>query len=216
MVDDEYVKQLEDVIKKMLAPLKDIPLKIVIKSLSGYDIIDFDRSDPKDKELLDCLINTCKNAMQSINLNGIKPKSDRPNEAGNAIEPYVKNELTKLGCNAHTPITASGKEKSSGYPDIVFTDKTGRENYLECKTFNENSLNSSLRSFYLSPSNDFKITANAHHFLVSFEMEKRQLRFYAKGFKLLTLEKLNVDVKNEFNTNNKELYKAENILFEYP
>ena len=214
MVDDEYVKQLEDVIKKMLAPLKDIPLKIVIKSLSCYDIIDFDNNDPADKELLDCLIEACKNAMQSINLNGID--TARPNEAGNAIEPYVKNELTRLGCNAHTPITASGKEKSSGYPDIVFTDKAGRENYLECKTFNENSLNSSLRSFYLSPSNDFKITANAHHFLVSFEMEKRQSGFYVKGFKLLTLEKLNVDVKNEFNTNNKELYKAENILFEYP
>ena len=52
MVDDEYVKQLEDVIKKMLAPWKDIPLKIVIKSLSGYDIIDFDRSDPNSIPIL--------------------------------------------------------------------------------------------------------------------------------------------------------------------
>lgn len=46
MVDDEYVKQLEEVISKMLSPLKDIPLKIVIKSLSGYDILDFDITDP--------------------------------------------------------------------------------------------------------------------------------------------------------------------------
>ncbi|MGC8622287.1 MAG: restriction endonuclease [Caldisphaera sp.] len=214
MVDDKYVKQLEDVIKKMLAPLKDIPLKIVIKSLSGYDIIDFDNNDPADRELLDCLINACKNAMQSINLDGIN--TARPNEAGNAVEQYVKNELTKLGCNARTPSMASGKEKSSGYPDIVFTDLSGRDNYLECKTFNENTLKSSLRTFYLSPSKDFKVTSNAHHFLVSFEMEKRQSNFYVKGFKLLTLEKLNVDVKNEFNANNKELYKAENILFEYP
>ena len=213
MVDDKYVKQLEDVIGKMLSPLKDIPLKIVIKSLSGYDIIDFDNNNPLDKKLLDCLINACKNAMQSINRSGIN--TARPNEAGNAIEPYVKEELTKLGCHAHTPSTTSGKEKSSGYPDIVFTDLSGRDNYLECKTFNENTLKSSLRTFYLSPSNDFKITSNAHHFLVSFEMEKRQSSFYAKGFKLLTLEKLNVDVKNEFNANNKELYKVENILFEY-
>ena len=107
MVDDEYVKQLEEVISKMLSPLKDIPLKIVIKSLSGYDILDFDITDPKDKKLLDCLIQALKNAMQSINNNGIH--TARPNEAGNAIEPYVKDELTKLGCNAHTPNTLSGK-----------------------------------------------------------------------------------------------------------
>jgi hypothetical protein len=214
MVDDEYVKQLEEVISKMLSPLKDIPLKIVIKSLSGYDILDFDITDPKDKKLLDCLIQALKNAMQSINNNGIH--TARPNEAGNAIEPYVKDELTKLGCNAHTPNTLSGKEKSSGYPDIVFTDKEGRINYLECKTFNQKTINSSLRTFYLSPSNDFKITSDAHHFLASFEMEERQSVFYVKGFKLLTLEKLKVDVKNEFNANNKELYKPQNILYEYP
>ena len=212
-INDEYVRQLEEVIGKMLSPLKGIPLKIVIKSLSGYDIIDFNERDPKDKELLVCLIEALKNAMQSINNNGVH--TARPNEAGNSIESYVKGELTKLGCNAHTPNTMSGKEKSSGYPDIVFTDKAGRINYLECKTFNEKTLNSSLRTFYLSPSNDFKITSNAHHFLASFEMEERQSVFFVKGFKLLTLEKLNVDVKNEFNANNKELYRPQNILFEY-
>ena len=47
-------------------------------------------------------------------------------------------------------------------------------------------------------------------------MEERQSVFYVKGFKLLTLEKLKVDVKNEFNANNKELYKPQNILYEYP
>jgi len=215
MTDDEYVKQLEDVIKKMLSPLKDIPLKIVIKSLSGYQILDFNKNDPLDKELLDCLIEALKNSMQSINNKGIDKA--RPNEVGNAIESYVKEELNKLGCIATTPNTTSGKQKSSGYPDIMFKDKNGRYNYLECKTFNEKDLNSSLRTFYLSPSDDFKITTDAHHFLASFEMEKRYDNlFYVKRFKLLTLEKLNVDVKNEFNANNKELYKPSNILFEYP
>ncbi len=214
MTDDKYVKQLEDVIRKMLVPLRDIPLKIVIKSLSGYDILDFDKNYPADEQLLDCLIKALKNSMQSINNKGIQTM--RPNEAGNAIESYVKYELTRLGCYADTPNTQSGRKKSSGYPDIIFKDLSGRYNYLECKTFNKKDLDSSLRTFYLSPSSDFKITDNAHHFLASFEMERRGFRFFVKGFKLLTLEKLNVDVKNEFNANNKELYKPENILFEYP
>ncbi len=191
MVDNEYVKQLEDVIKKMLSPLKGIPLKIVIKSLSGYQILDFDENNQLDKRLLECLKEALINSMKSINENGINKA--RANEVGNAIEPYVKKELNKLGCNATTPNTTSGKQKSSGYPDILFKDKNNRYNYLECKTFNEKDLNSSLRTFYLSPSDNFKITTDAHHFLASFEMEKRENNiFYVKGFKLLTLEKVKV------------------------
>jgi len=72
-----------------------------------------------------------------------------------------------------------------------------------------------LRTFYLSPSSNFKITTNAHHLLASFEMERRKGIFYAKGFKLLTLEKIRVNVKNEFNANNKELYREDNILYEF-
>lgn len=214
MVDEEYVKQLEGVIKQMLQPLKDIPLKIVIKSLSNHEIIDFDKNDLSDKKLLECLIEALKNSMESINKDGIQ--TSRPNEAGNAIEPYIKNELTDLGCKAETPMTKSGKRKSSGYPDIMFYDLSGRLNYLECKTFNKKDLDSSFRTFYLSPSSDFKITSDAHHFLASFEMGKQGSVFYVKGFKLLTLEKLKVDVKNEFNANNKKLYEPQNILFEYP
>jgi len=210
---DDYVKQLEDVIRKMLSPLKGIPLKIVIKSLSEHEILDFNKNDPYDRDLLECLKTAFKNTMQSINNNGIYKA--RPNEVGNAVEEYVKDELNKLGCKATTPKTKSGRQKSSGYPDITF-DYKGRVNYLECKTFNEKDLTSSLRTFYLSPSDDFKITKDAHHLMVSLEMEKRQdNKFYVKGFKILTLEKINVDVKNEFNANNKELYKSSNILYEF-
>jgi Holliday junction resolvase len=211
---DDYIKQLEDVVRKMLSPLKGIPLNIVIKALSGYKILEFNKNDPYDRELLECLIIAFKNTMQSINNNGIDKA--RPNEVGNAIEYYVKKELNNLGCNATTPTAKSGRQKSTGYPDIMFNYK-GKDNYLECKTFNENDLTSSLRTFYLSPSDDFKITKDAHHFLVSFEMEKRKdNKFYVKRFKILTLEKINVDVKNEFNANNKELYKSSNILYEFP
>jgi len=213
LIDEEYVKELEETIAKMIKPLKGIPLKIVIKSLSGFEVLDFDKNDPRDKELLNCLVRALKNAVEAINKEGID--SARPNEAGNAVESFVKEALTAIGCEAETPNTLAGKKKSSGYPDIIFKDQYGRYNYLECKTFNQKDLNSSLRTFYLSPSSNFKITTNAHHLLASFEMDKKNGRFYAKGFKLLTLEKIKVDVKNEFNANNKELYREDNILFEY-
>jgi Holliday junction resolvase len=210
---DDYIKQLEDVVRKMLSPLKGIPLNIVIKALSGYKILEFNKNDPYDREILEFLIMAFKNTMQSINNNGIDRA--RPNEVGNDIEYYVKKELNNLGCNATTPTAKSRRQKSSGYPDIIFNYK-GKDNYLECKTFNKKNLTSSLRTFYLSPSYDFKITKDAHHFLVSFEMEKiKDNKFYVKGFKILTLEKINVDVKNEFNASNKELYTSSNILYEF-
>ncbi len=211
MVDYSYDKQVEEV-RRLITRLEGISLKVVIKVLSGYEIKDFNKDDPSDKALLNCLISALNSVMDSINKEGIKAK--RPNEAGNKIEKYVKDELNKLGCTAETPQTKTGKRKSSGYPDIVFKDLSGRINYLECKTFNKKDLNSSLRTFYLSPSKDFKVITSAHHFLVSFEMVQKQKSFYVKGFKLLTLEKLTVNVKNEFNASNRELYKPSNILYE--
>ena len=95
MIDEEYVKELEETIAKMIKPLKGIPLKIVIKSLSGFEVLDFDKNDPKDKELLNCLVKALKNAVEAINKEGID--SARPNEAGNAVEFLLRKRLQLLG-----------------------------------------------------------------------------------------------------------------------
>ncbi|HPA56977.1 MAG TPA: hypothetical protein PLT70_06075, partial [bacterium] len=132
---------------------------------------------------------------------------------------YVKKTLNKIGYESEMPKTISGKHRSAGYPDLLFKDDLGKINYLECKTFSIENVSTTLRSFYLSPSNDSKITEAAHHFVISFEVyvykkESDKNIYKIKSWKILTVEKLLVDVKYEFNSDNLRLYSKEHLLAE--
>ena len=216
-MDEEYVTNLENVIKQMLMPLKNIPLNIVIEALSGSKIISYNENDSQDKIILKKLTTVSKSAGLNINVNGISRR--RPNEVGNDIEPFIKNALNKIGYKATTPKTKSGKKKATGYPDLQFIDEFGRINYLECKTYNKENIATTQRSFYLSPSKDFKITIDAHHFVISYEVyvagrSGNKNIYKVKSWKVLSIEKLLVDVKYEFNSDNLRLYSTEHILAE--
>jgi len=212
----EVSKELEGVIAQMLKPLKGISLSVVIEGLSGNKIIPFDKNNEKDIIILEKLKKVAIIAGKEINKNGISVS--RPNEVGNAIESYIRNELNNIGYNASIPKTKKGKHKSTGYPDIEFIDEFQRTNYLECKTYNDETdpKKKSMRTFYLSPSDDFKITKDAHHFIISYEISKEindgNNLFRCKSWKILSIENLEVDVKYEFNCDNSRMYKDDIIL----
>ena len=213
----EYTKKLEGIIKQMLKPLKGIPLRLVIEGISGCKINPFDKNNSKDSQLLKKLTKAADIAGKEINKTGIA--ESRPNEVGNASEPFVKNALNKIGYNADKPLAASGKKKAAGYPDLEFIDEFGRTNYLECKTFNIKNVSTTQRAFYLSPSRDFKVTKDAHHFVMSFEVYVSERKggdtiYKTKSWKILSIENLDVDVKYEFNTDNARMYAKELILAE--
>lgn len=216
-MDNNYVKNLKKIIKQMNRPLKDIPLNLVIESLSDCKIIPFNPNDQKDKSLLSDLIDISNHAVLNINKNGIS--RPRPNEVGNDIEPFVKASLEHYGYTANTPIAKDGNKKAMGYPDIEFVDKFMRTNYLECKTYNEKNISTTQRSFYLSPSENSKVTKNAHHFVLTFEIydsgRKGNNNIYkCKKWKILSIEKLSVDVKYEFQSDNARLYSKEMVIAE--
>lgn len=208
---------LKAAISQMSDPLKDLPFSLVIEELSGHKVIPFDKHDPKDKTLLRNLLRVADIAFHNVNKRGII--RSRPNEVGNDIEPYVKDALNSIGYKADTPHTSSGVHKSTGYPDIEFTDEYDRCNYLECKTFNIENIDTTQRSFYLSPSDDFKVTRDAHHFVISYEIYVAKKKgasnlFKCRSWKLLSLENLTLDVKYEFNSDNRRLYNKSAILAE--
>ncbi len=213
----EKSKELQGVIAKMLKPLKNLSLSIVIEGLSGYQVKSVNKKSKKDNELINNLKKVAKYSLKEINKTGIlRP---RPNEVGNDIENYVKDALNKYKYKGETPKGKSGKKKSTGYPDIIFYDFYDRAIYLECKTFNIDNINKSFRSFYLSPSNDFKITEDAFHLGISFEIyidgnNKNNHIYKCKSWKILDLSKLLLDVKYEFNSNNKRMYEKKLILAE--
>jgi len=217
MMNNDYTKKLEDVIKQMLVPLKDVPLKLVIEVIAGCKIIPFDDHNKEDIRLLGDLKKSAAIAGAEFNKLGVT--RPRPNEVGNDIEPFIIMALNKVDCKATVPLTATGKKKSAGYPDVEFIDNSGRTNYLECKTYNIENIDTTQRSFYLSPSPDFKITKDAHHFIMSFEVyavgrKGKNTLYKCRSWKVLTLDELDVDVKYEFNTDNKRLYASKLILAE--
>lgn len=212
MTDKEYILSLENVLAQFLKPFKSIPFKLLIKSLSGFEVLNFDTSTKENKNLLEDLIEVCEDVKKEVNENGIS--ANRPNEVGNYIEPFLKHSLIKKGLEADIPKLKNNKKRSIGYPDLEFKDKKNRWHYLECKTFNIKNIATTQRSFFVSPSKDFKIKRDAIHFLISFQIEQNGKTYTVKNYKILTLENLKVDLKNEFNTNNKNLYTKENILYE--
>ncbi len=210
MANNEYTKRLENVIKQMLQPLKDIPFNLVIEVMTGKKVISFDFTKADHKKVLDLLKQSALNAGREINKTGIlRP---RPNEVGNDIEPYVRNALNSLGLNADIPVGPNGNKKAMGYPDILFWFNKNPY-YLECKTYNIENIGTTQRSFYFSPSDEFKVTYDALHFILSLEIyvagEKGNKHLYkCKHYKILSIESLSLDVKYEFNSDNKRMYSG--------
>ncbi len=178
-------------------------------------MIAFDAADPAHLNRRDQLILAARDVIQKTSSSPLQTK--RVNEAGNAIEPLVIEALKAQGLTSGKPSTASGGTKSSGYPDIAANDAgndIGADGtfYLECKTYaadNHKSVRSTFRSFYLSPTEDSKITVSAMHFLLAFALRPAASGgLESVGFKLLSLDNLSLDLKFEFNSNNRRLYSG--------
>ena len=85
--------------------------------------------------------------------------------------------------------------------------------YLECKTYNRENVSTTQRSFYFSPSDEFKVTHDAPHFLLSYEIyvdgeEGHNHIYKCRHYKILSIEALSLDVKYEFNSDNKRMYSG--------
>jgi hypothetical protein len=212
MENTGYTKRLENIIKHMLTPLKDIPFNLVIEAMTGKKVLSFDFRNANHQRVLDLLKSAALKAGLAINRTGIlRP---RPNEVGNDIEPYVKSALNSLDLNADIPTGPKGRKKSTGYPDILFWfDK--KPHYLECKTYNIEIIDTTFRSFYFSPSEEFKVIHDAPHFILSYEIyvagEQGPKHIYkCRHYKILSIESLSLDVKYEFNSDNRRMYSGRN------
>lgn len=212
--DEKYIKKLEETIKKFMAPLNDIPFPIAVKAISGCEVIAFDKGNKDDMVLLEKLSQAASLAGKQAKKDGIK--SSRPNEVGNYIEPFVKDALVKVGLKADIPRNKSGKRQSAGYPDIEIVDSKNRVTYLECKTYNLRNINTTQRAFYFSPSEEgCKITSDARHIVLSYQIELKTAGVYIPvRWRLYGIELMVVQVKHEFNADNRQMYKKEALLAE--
>ncbi|HAV92207.1 TPA: hypothetical protein DCW38_03395 [candidate division WOR-3 bacterium] len=110
MNENKQVEILESVIKQMLNPIRNIPLYLIIESICGNKILEYDLSENE-------VLKKAKK-LSSININKEGIKSVRPNEVGNYAEPFIIEAFESLGFSASIPITNEGGKRSAGYPDI--------------------------------------------------------------------------------------------------
>ncbi len=216
MDDKERLKILEQALSQMLKPLKGLPFPVIVKALAGNQVIQVDRNSEADKLLvtkIERAIQFCAAELRS------KPiRRPRPNEVGNDVEPYVMRALQRAGLTAARPTSQAGAGKSTGYPDILVRDDQNRHTYLECKIFAHGTAETTMRSFYLSPSDTFKVSLDARHLLLAFGMNatviggSRDSLYTPQSYKLIDLYDLLCDVKYEFNSDNRRLYAPSMIL----
>ncbi len=218
MDDKERLKVLEQALAQMLKPVKGIPFSVIVKSLAERQLIRIDKADTADIELLKKLEKTIQICAADLKSKPIK--RPRPNEVGNDVEAYVMRALPQAGLTAERPTSQAGLGKSTGYPDILVRDTENRATYLECKTFKQGSAETTMRSFYLSPSESFKVSVDARHLLLAFGMHaspiagSRDSMYVPKSYKLIDLHDLLCDVKYEFNSDNRRLYAPSMMLLQ--
>lgn len=213
MGESETSDPLKAIIQQ-LKPLAKPRLKQVVNAISGASVLPFDST--VDKDLLEQFKRAATSVLADIRANPLV--SDRPNEAGNKIEDRVQNALQGQGLIAAKPSSKSGKGKSAGYPDLIVRGADS-VTYVECKTYNRKTLNSTFRSFYISPSEEFKAHENARHVLFGIELEggtnsSGERVFYGKSARLVSLDDMLCDIKLEFQSSNKRMYSEMQAIFE--
>jgi hypothetical protein len=174
------------------------PLHAVVEHLFGETVL------PYAGEQLEGFEAALGECLRALNEEGVE--SRRVNEVGHAVEAFVLEALREAGFEVDRPATRSGRQRAAGYPDLAA--RRGEDAfYLEIKTYHPDTAHSSQRTFYLSPSEDPKVTRPAFHLLVAFAMvPDAEGRYRAVSAQLVDLRDLPVSLKLEYNASNRELY----------
>lgn len=191
---------------ELTKPAQKIPFKEVILATTRHRILDFDTNNPAHRELFQKISAAANIALTNARTAGLF--SARANEAGNHLESFVKAAMKEAGLNARTPVTTAGDAQTVGYPDVEILSEPPC--YVELKTYSATTANTTQRSFYYSPSEKPKVTHDALHLLLAYELERTERDgktvFTPTHWKLITLQDLEVDLKFEFNQSNRGLY----------
>jgi hypothetical protein len=185
----------KDFFENIMKKIRNVPFSYVIEMTTGHKVIPL--SD-EDKEVLDEIFEASRAVLDEAREEDYG--SVRPNEISNRLEDKLRSRLQGV----------IPENKVAGYPNIMI-ERRGKIYYVEVKLAEAGQLNSSFRAFYYEPVELAKVTKDASHILVGFIHRTKTII----GFKIVDLSKIKVNLKSEFNANNKELYKSEAEVMSY-
>lgn len=206
------MRDLKDFIGRLIEGADDVYFRDVIEAATGNRII---KVDSKFRITLLPLKSHFQTNLMRISKVVKGSYNGRANELSNYMESVVINEINKIKQFTATKPRVNGKGmQSAGYPDI-FAQVNKQDFYLEVKTFQAKTKDSSLRSFYYKPSENSKVTKSCPHLLIAFEVESlgkdNKSPFVINDVKILDLYNLKVSLKPEFNANNIAVYRCSKI-----
>jgi hypothetical protein len=148
----------------------------VAEACSGKRVLPLDDS-PAHRRALAVIESALSATIRDLNGAGSPVrKLRRINEASRFFEDGLQSRLHAMdGFSCDTPPARNGTRQRSGYPDLRLLDEiSGTVFYIDPKVIEQNSLNSTLRSFYFEPKNEtLKITDDAVHLLIGIEHDGR-------------------------------------------
>ena len=202
-------KDFVQFIKRLIIGLHKIYFRDVIKASSGYSLL---KADGIYLSAIDKIKTSLKSSLSEISNSVKRNYNGRANELSNYLEGVIKNHINNNLADIKASIPAVGdKKQSAGYPDLIIEFDKNKYIYIEVKIYQEKTINSSLRTFYFKPSENNKISESCPHILIGFEVEslgkENRSPFIIKGFKIIDLYHLKVDLKPEFNASNPDIYK---------
>jgi hypothetical protein len=195
--------------------LDGIPFSVVVQAASGRKLIPMNPGDKADQELLARISGALDRVIERMNAaDHVIHRQARINEVSSFFEDALRDALNRSpGFQCDIPPTAEGKRQRSGYPDLRLLDReSGRVIYLDPKLYDRANRSSSLRTFYFEPRRATnKILSDAHHLLIGFEHSGRSGgRWRFERWEIVDLANVEVKLKAEFQTSNRNLYQ--NIL----
>lgn len=215
MDETEIEELLAEAVRAYRMLPKGIGVSQIISAITDHAVIALDDSD-FDQALLDSISSA---AIDLIGRTQVSPiKTTRLNELGNAVEEPMLDACLRAGLEATWPRRANGTASRTGYPDIAIGIDGARPTYLEAKVIGAGSEGSSFRSFYLSPSDNPKVCADARHLLIAFTHRRcvnssDGLEQYAlESYKIVDLARVLGKIKFEYQASNKDMYLGEAIV----
>ena len=183
-----------------------VPFKEVIKNATQHRVLDFDTNNPAHLELQNQLVKAAALAGKRAASQGLPRR--RTGEARSEIKNLVQAALREAGLQIQRLSTAANAGESPEYPDFEIAGSVPC--YLEVKTYNAGTAHGSQHTFHYSPSRPPRITRDALHFILAFQVERErrdgETALVPIRWKLVTLEDLSVTPRREFNQCNRELY----------
>lgn len=193
--------------------LAELPFPLLIESATGHRVIPI---QPEDDRWLEPLSRALDRTLVRLN-DPLHPihRVARINEASHFVEDELMIELSaEPGWRAQPAPTATGARQRSGYPDIRLQLPDGRIVYLDPKLMTVENRASTLRTFYYEPKTETgKVNADAVHLLIGIQHHGEsggELRL--EKWELVDLSRIRLELKPEFQTSNRELYRDETVI----